>query len=144
MKQRAEELDAVQQQAILKLADQVWPRVLPVGWNETQAMCLNWRAYEGHGLKVIVEIELHENTFEGASIARGGHWMHVSFSRPTRVPNYAETKAVKALFIGHDRKAIMIFPAEGEHVNIHPHCLHLFSPLDADPLPDFRFIEGGI
>jgi hypothetical protein len=47
------------------------------------------------------------------------------------------------MFVGSARKAVMVLPAEEEHVNIHPFCLHLYSPLDRDPLPDFR-MNGGV
>jgi hypothetical protein len=31
-----------------------------------------------------------------------------------------------------------------EHYNFHPHCLHLWAPLDEDPLPDFRAPNGAL
>lgn len=73
--------------------------------------------------------------------ADGKRWMHVSCSRPNRLPSWEELKLVKDTFIGRERKAIQVLPPEAEHVNIHPYALHLFSCLDDDPLPDFR-VDG--
>jgi hypothetical protein len=65
-------------------------------------------------------------------------WLHVSVSRPNRLPTWADLRRVKDAFIGKDRKAIQVLPAQSEYVNIHPYVLHLFACLEGDPLPDFR------
>lgn len=70
--------------------------------------------------------------------ADGKRWIHVSYSRPSKDPSWEDTCEVKRTFIGKDRKAISVMPAEAEYVNIHPHCLHLWACLDGDGLPDFR------
>ncbi|HET9954126.1 MAG TPA: hypothetical protein VFQ61_06465 [Polyangiaceae bacterium] len=108
------------------------PRVLPAGW-----FCIE--RYENastfscnDGLRVIVEAEQH-----GAAL-----WLHVSLSRPDRIPSYEDQTRVKTLFIGRRRTAIQVFPPEAKHVNVHPYCLHLWSPIDHEPLPDFRSAEG--
>ena len=54
------------------------------------------------------------------------------------------SEAERDLFIGRERKAIMVLPSESEHFDHHKHCLHWFSPLDRDPLPDFRHPTGGL
>lgn len=64
-------------------------------------------------------------------------WMHTSFSRKSRMPTYDDMAMVKRLFIGDDQKAIMIFPDKAHHVNIHNFCLHFFTPLYHEPLPEF-------
>jgi hypothetical protein len=66
-------------------------------------------------------------------------WMHVSCSRPNRLPSWEELRLVKDTFIGRDRKALQVLPPQAEYVNIHPHVLHLWSCLDGDGLPDFRW-----
>lgn len=73
----------------------------------------------------------------------GTWWLHISISHKHRVPTYSEIKEVKSVFIGPNRKGIMVFPQESNYVNIHPYCLHLFSPLGRDPLPEFSRIENG-
>lgn len=70
-------------------------------------------------------------------------WYHVSFSRKDRLPNYEETKAVKKYWFGDDKWAIQIFPPKSDHVNIHVHCLHLWTCLDPFPMPSFVY-EGHI
>lgn len=111
----------------------VFPRVLPAEWRVCgdYANCI--LAISSDGLKVIAEVELHGSA---------GMWLHVSLSRRDRGPSYFDMSRVKRLFIGAERKAIQVFPAEGEHFNFHPHCLHLWAPLDKDPLPDLRREDG--
>jgi len=64
-------------------------------------------------------------------------WLHVSISRRDRIPSYEELVFAKETLIGKSKKAIQVFPADEEHVNQHPFCLHLWRCLQGDPLPDF-------
>jgi hypothetical protein len=74
-----------------------------------------------------------------ACIERDGkRWIHVSCSRPSRLPSWEDLREVKDTFIGRERKALQVIPPASEHINIHPHCLHLWACLDGDGLPDFR------
>lgn len=89
----------------------------------------------GAMLTVVIEPELHDAEL----------WAHLSVSvhRPVaRVPTWDELRWCKDVFIG-DRKAITVFPIRDEYVNHHPHVLHLFAPLERDPLPDFRAVMLG-
>lgn len=91
------------------------------------------RIYHGYGLEIVCSI----------TIARdGSRWLHVSYSRAAVIPDWNDTKLVKELFVGRDRKAIQVLPCEEEYVNIHPTCLHLWSPVDSDPVPDLRNEDG--
>ena len=83
---------------------------------------------------VIVSFERHANKW----------WLHASIARPKMMPTYDDLTELKQTFIGKDRKAIMVLPAEAEHVNIHNYCLHLFACLGEDPLPDFTKGSGQI
>jgi hypothetical protein len=67
----------------------------------------------------------------------GNMWLHTSFSRKSRMPSYDDMAMVKRLFIGDDKKAIMVFPEKKHYVNIHKYCLHFFTPVYHDPLPEF-------
>lgn len=67
----------------------------------------------------------------------GQHWLHVSYSTALRLPTYEEGVAVKELFIGREKKALMVLPPRSQHVNMHPFVLHWFHCLERDPLPDF-------
>ncbi len=74
------------------------------------------------------------------NVYAGQRWMHVSFSHESKMPTYEETCMIKKDIIGAHKKAIQVHPPESEHVNIHPYCLHLWSPIGHDPLPDFRIM----
>ncbi len=64
-------------------------------------------------------------------------WLHLSIAHPSRMPTYKELVYLKRHWAGEDRKCIMVFPPRTEHVDFHHFCLHLFSCLEDDPLPDF-------
>lgn len=70
-------------------------------------------------------------------------WAHLSVSaqRPARVPTWQELRWCKEYFLGADRKAIQVLPGRAEYVNHHEHVLHLYAPLERDPLPDFRGVH---
>jgi hypothetical protein len=74
----------------------------------------------------------------------GKLWLHTSYSRKSKLPSYYDTQFIKKHFIGEDQKAIAVYPKKSEHVNIMPYCLHLWTCLDGDPLPDFTHGSGSI
>lgn len=64
-------------------------------------------------------------------------WLHVSISRPDRMPEYADLTLLHRAFYG-DRWAYQVFAPPNAHVNIHPFALHLWGLLDGSPLlPNF-------
>ena len=67
----------------------------------------------------------------------GKRWIHLSASRRSRCPSYEDLAMVKLVFLGPDVTAYQVFPAKSEHRNFMDYCLHLWSPLDGDPFPDF-------
>lgn len=69
------------------------------------------------------------------------HWLHVSISREDCLPSYEDLCKTKTEFIGEDKTAIQVFPPKAKHVNLHPYCLHLWTCLTSNPLPDFT--RGG-
>lgn len=60
----------------------------------------------------------------------GSMWIHVSVSRPDRIPNWAELSKVKDEFIGVNREAYQVLAAKKDHVNVMEFCLHLWAPVD--------------
>lgn len=89
------------------------------------------------GLRVLVDCEEKED---------GHRWLHVSFSRKDWTPNHADTVKVKEAFIG-DRYAYVVYPPREEYVNIHQHCLHLWSKWTEDDgrvLPEFSSVLAGL
>lgn len=136
MKLMANELAGFDAERVERYRDEVLPRVLPGDWSITQdhANAAWFRSTDG--LAVCAEVEVQ--------VEPDGFWLHISLSRRDRVPSYHDLKRVKALFVGTKRKAVMVFPSDDEHYNLHPYCLHLYAPLDADPLPDFRHASGAL
>ena len=107
----------------------------PEPWTLTEQGSDGAAYRHANGLRVI---------WSAAREADGRIWLHVSLSRADRMPTYRDLKHVKVAFIGNQRKAIMVIPEQREHVNLHPFCLHLFSCLEEDPLPDFTRGTGMI
>lgn len=103
------------------------PEVLPFGWRYRRDM-VNGACNLEKKLSVIWTVEEHQ----------GKRWAHVSMAGETNMPTYTDLVWVKNWILGRDAKAIQIFAPASEHVNDHPCCLHLWSCLDDDGLPDFR------
>jgi hypothetical protein len=103
---------------------------LPTNWELVEGD--DWgRAWQNGGLRLI----------ETAARERDGRiWLHVSFSRAARLPDYNDSELVRRVFIGEDRESYAVFPPKSRWVNRHPYCLHLWTCLDAPEgvLPDFR------
>ena len=91
------------------------------------------RVWRYKSLIVMASVAEYDNT----------EWLHISFSRKNRMPDYKDIQLVKSNFIGDDKKAIMVFPEQKNHVNICEYCLHLFYSAD-NPLPDFSGGTGSI
>jgi hypothetical protein len=106
-----------------------WEFKCPRGW-ELIMPCGDGYAVrqKDGGLRVIVDCEIK---------ADGSPWLHVSVSRKSWTPTHEDMALVKRDFIGDDRYAYAVFPPKTEYVNIHQHCLHLWSRLD---LPDGRVL----
>lgn len=73
----------------------------------------------------------------------GRAWLHLSVSHSQRIPTWGELGLVKEAFLG-DREAYQVLPPKKRYVNIHPHVLNLFAPLEEPVLPDFTRGTGGI
>jgi hypothetical protein len=65
----------------------------------------------------------------------GSGWDHVSVSRKTRVPNWAEMEFVKRLFFLPEETAMQLHVPVGDHISFHPHVLHLWRPNDGREIP---------
>jgi len=61
-------------------------------------------------------------------------WDHVSVSRKNRPPNWTEMDHVFRLFFAPDETAMQLHVPSTEHVNVHPHVLHIWRPHDT-PIP---------
>jgi hypothetical protein len=87
-------------------------------------------------LITILEVECIDTETEPRRLELWGH-LSVSAQQPPRVPSWDEFRWCKEYFLG-DRKAVQVLPARAEYMNVHPHVLHLYAPLERDPMPDFR------
>ena len=65
-----------------------------------------------------------------ASVGEG--WDHVSVSRQNRCPNWPEMEHVKRLFFKDDETAMQLHVPPSDHISHHPHCLHIWRPLDVE------------
>jgi len=135
----ANDCDEGTKRRIMAATEERLPRVLPTDWR-----CFrehpNARWYAStDGLIACAEVECQVDATGALSL-----WLHISLSRRERDPSYFDMKRVKDLFVGAELKAIQVFPKDSEHYNYHTHCLHLFAPLERDPLPDFRHASGAL
>ena len=58
----------------------------------------------------------------------GDGWDHVSISRANRPPNWREMEYVKGMFFKPDETVMQLHVPMKDHINVHPHCLHLWRP----------------
>lgn len=140
MKILATQLSEADKQRVIIAASVVIPWIAGVGWTMVEEFANGARYLSDDGIKVISEVEAQQ-VKDGKRVWHE-LWLHVSFSRAGSMPSYEDMVRVKERFIGADRKAIQVLPAKSEHFNHHEFCLNLFSPLDRDPLPDFRTADG--
>jgi len=133
MKRVIDTLTKADQDRVEAAFDCALPKVLPASWQKLdQYSNAGWFRQGNAGLAVCFEVEQVD----------GDLWIHISLSLRAQMPSYEDLATVKAVFLGPDRKAILVLPPKGEHYNLHPFCLHLYSPITRDPLPDFRAAEG--
>lgn len=72
----------------------------------------------------------------------GGGWDHVSVSTANRCPTWEELELVKRLFFREDETVMQLHVPPAEHVNDHPHCLHLWRPQTDDEIARVRTAWG--
>ena len=70
-----------------------------------------------------------------------GGWDHLSVSRKNRAPNWKEMEHVKHLFMKEDETAMQLHVPGTDHINVHPNCLHIWRPQNAEiPRPPAIFV----
>ena len=112
-------------------------RFPPEGWLLIQSWGDGYALQKG-SLRVIIDCEKKND---------GNYWLHVSASKKDWTPSHDEMASIKKDFIGVRRYTYSVWAPETEHVNIHPHCLHLWCKIDADDsrvLPEFSAEVPGI
>jgi hypothetical protein len=112
------------------------PDPVPAGWR-LKRDGLDGAAYEHRSDLFVI--------FSGNREADGRRWLHLSASHRRRVPTWDELAAVKEAFLGPDRYAAIVFPPRDKWVDLHPYCLHLWSPLDGGwVMPEFSSVRAGV
>lgn len=63
-------------------------------------------------------------------------WEHLSVSMPSRTPSWDQMCRMKDIFWDKDECCVQYHPKEEDYVNNHPHCLHIWKPVDIElPTP---------
>jgi hypothetical protein len=57
-------------------------------------------------------------------------WEHVSVSTKNRTPTWHEMCFIKNLFWHRTATVMQLHPSAAEYINNHPHCLHLWRPIN--------------
>lgn len=113
------------------LLGQVVPMILPARVKEIPANQegLSRMFIRDDGLRILVSVAVERD----AKL-----WLHVSFSRTSRLPSHDDLRWVKDVFCGTDKTALQVFPPKEQYCNYHPNTLHLFVCLTGVVTPDFR------
>jgi len=73
--------------------------------------------------------------------SNGGGWDHVSVSTATRCPTWEEMEYVRSLFFRGSETVMQLSVPRAQHINNHPHCLHLWRPQQCEiPRPPSEFV----
>lgn len=108
-------------------------------------VCGPWQFEEEHVASYLWRNFLTEQTaILSGQVYDERRWLHLSIAGRGRMPTYRDLFAAKESFIGLDERAFQVFPPKAEHYNLHPYCLHLWSPVGFNPLPDFTYGGRGI
>lgn len=82
---------------------------------------------------VIIADDGRDWTVEGMP---GKPWEHVSVSMPDRCPIWEEMDEIKDMFWRPDEVVLQFHVAKQDHINHHPHCLHLWRQVGVEvPMP---------
>jgi len=72
-------------------------------------------------------------------------FIHASIARADHLPSYGDLVELHQAVWRGKGWAYQVFAPSAEHVNIHPHALHLWGRLDGKPvLPEFAGVINGM
>lgn len=78
-------------------------------------------------------------------VAVNGRWRHVSFSRRSKLPTWADLKRVRYAYFDADATVVQLFPEKENYVSLHDYTLHLWQWLDGEfPFPEARLLGATI
>lgn len=72
-----------------------------------------------------------------------GHWLHLSVSRPRRLPTWGDLVTARDELGYRDRLFVQVMPPASAWLNLHSHCLHLMHRLDAPTVPELVWNQFG-
>jgi len=113
------------------------PRVLPYPWHVVATDPDGGLAYDSDRLRVLVDAHIEED---------GKAWIHLSVSRrDRRLPTWEDLVTIRDVFLGAEQLAVQVLPPRSEHYDagLGVEVLHLWAPLESDPLPNFLRARGG-
>jgi hypothetical protein len=84
----------------------------------------------GDATNGVFRVPLKHNQIVMVQASNGMGWEHVSVSRRDRTPTWDEMCQVKALFWDDEDCVVQYHPPKSEYINNHPHCLHLWRPME--------------
>lgn len=63
-------------------------------------------------------------------------WEHLSVSMPSKTPSWDQMCKMKDIFWNDDETCVQFHPKKEDYVNNHPHCLHIWKPVNEKlPIP---------
>lgn len=63
-------------------------------------------------------------------------WEHLSVSMPNKTPSWDQMCRMKDIFWNDDETCVQFHPKKEDYVNNHPHCLHIWKPVNEKlPIP---------
>lgn len=126
--------------------DPTWPEWFDAAVLRRVARENGWRLIESpHPQAPEMWVHRPRRLSVGVSGAReldNRRWVHLSIASPDHLPSWDDLTFAKRCFLGSASKAIQVLPPDAEWINHHSYCLHLFTSIDGDGLPDFTR-EGG-
>ncbi len=99
-----------------------------------------FNAHYGHGNNGAFEIALSGRTKAFVIASDGEGWEHVSIHVKsqlkkewiTRTPSWPEMCKIKDIFWDAEDCVVQYHPPKSDYINNHPHCLHLWRPVNKE------------
>lgn len=87
----------------------------------------DWRRRQFGAILIIIACDGEESGWDHVSV-------HIKQKRNGKVeshtPTWEDMSHVKDLFFSPDELVLQFHPPKGDHINTHPHVLHLWRPLN--------------
>jgi len=101
-----------------------------------------------------IDNNISTGKFRDSSFAHGGFtvmftmehheddrmFLHLSISRVDRYPSWDEIVLFRSLFFDDDDTIFQVIPKEGDYVNVHSNCFHLWKDL-SDPKTSLKWLS---